>query len=89
MQKESKIEVGRLMSEHVHILIFIPPKHEVGRVVGSIKGKSSIHIARVFQGRKQNFAGQSVWGRGYFVSRERQHAMRPCIPAWSGIHNCD
>jgi putative transposase len=68
MQKESKIEEGHLMSDHVHMLISIPPKYGVAQVVGFIKGKSAIHIARVFQGRKKNFTGQSFWARGYFVS---------------------
>ena len=67
-QKESKIEEGHLMSDHVHMLISIPPKYGVAQVVGFIKGKSAIHIARVFQGRKKNFTGQSFWARGYFVS---------------------
>jgi putative transposase len=68
MQKESKIEEGHLMLDHVHMLISIPPKYGVAQVVGFIKGKSAIHIARVFQGRKKNFTGQSFWARGYFVS---------------------
>jgi len=68
IQKESKIEEGHLMSDHVHMLISIPPKYGVAQVVGFLKGKSAIHIARVFQGRKQNFTGQSFWARGYFVS---------------------
>jgi len=67
-QKESKIEEGHLMSDHVHMLISIPPKYGVAQVVGFIKGKSAIHIARVFQGRKKSFTGQSFWARGYFVS---------------------
>jgi len=67
-QKESKIEEGHLMSDHVHMLISIPPKYGVAQVVGFIKGKSAIQIARVFQGRKKSFAGQSFWARGYFVS---------------------
>ena len=68
VQKESKIEEGHLMPDHVHMLISIPPKYGVAQVVGFIKGKSAIHIARVFQGRKKNFTGQSFWARGYFVS---------------------
>jgi len=67
-QKESLIEEGHLMSDHVHMLISIPPKYSVAQVVGFIKGKSAIHIAREFAGRKRNFAGQSFWARGYFVS---------------------
>ena len=60
-QKESKIEEGHLMSDHVHMLISIPPKYGVAQVVGFIKGKSAIQIARVFQGRKKSFTGQSFW----------------------------
>jgi len=67
-QKESMIEEGHLMTDHVHMLISIPPKYGVAQVVGYIKGKSAIHIARSFLGRKKNFTGQSFWARGYFVS---------------------
>jgi len=67
-QKESMIEEGHLMPDHVHMLISIPPKYGVAQVVGYIKGKSAIHIARTFLGRKKNFTGQNFWARGYFVS---------------------
>jgi len=67
-QKESMIEEGHLMPDHVHMLISIPPKYGVAQVVGYIKGKSAIHIARTFLGRKKNFTGQHFWSRGYFVS---------------------
>jgi putative transposase len=67
-QKESMIEEGHLMPDHVHMLISIPPKYGVVQVVGYIKGKSAIHIARTFLGRKKNFTGQNFWARGYFVS---------------------
>ncbi len=67
-QRESRIEEGHLMPDHVHMLISIPPKHSVAQVVGYIKGKSAIHIAREFGGRKRNFVGQHFWARGYFVS---------------------
>ena len=66
--KESRIEEGHLMVDHVHMLIAIPPKHAVANVVGYIKGKSAIHIARTFGERKRNFVGQHFWARGYFVS---------------------
>lgn len=56
------------MSDHVHILIAIPPKIAVSQVVGYMKGKSAIHIARTFGGRKRNFTGQHFWARGYYVS---------------------
>ena len=66
--KESRIEEGHLMADHVHMMIAIPPKYAVCNVVGYIKGKSAIHLARVCGERKRNFAGQSFWTRGYFVS---------------------
>ena len=56
------------MPDHVHMMLSIPPKYSVAQVVGFIKGKSAIAIARQFMGRKQNFSGQSFWARGYFVS---------------------
>jgi len=67
-QKESRIEEGHLLPDHVHMMISIPPKYAVAQVIGFIKGKSAIHLARVYGGRKQNFVGQSFWARGYFVS---------------------
>jgi len=67
-QKESRIEAGHLMVDHVHMMIAIPPKYSVAQVVGFIKGKSAIHLARVYGERKRNFTGQHFWARGYFVS---------------------
>ena len=67
-QKESRIEEGHLLSDHVHMLIAIPPKYAVAQVVGFIKGKSAIHLARVYGERTRNFVGQHFWARGYFVS---------------------
>lgn len=67
-QKESAVEEGHLMPDHVHMLLSIPPKYAVAQVVGFIKGKSAIHIARTFMERKRNFVGQHFWARGYFVS---------------------
>ena len=67
-QKESSILEGHLMLDHVHMLISIPPKYAVSQVVGFIKGKSAIHVARVYGERKRNFVGQHFWARGYFVS---------------------
>lgn len=66
--KENRIEEGHLMPDHVHMMIAIPPKYAVSNVVGYIKGKSAIHLARVYGERKRNFTGQSFWARGYFVS---------------------
>src|SRR5438128_1023014 len=68
LQKECRIEEGHLMSDHVHMLISIPPKYAVSQVVGFIKGKSAIYLARVYGERKRNFVGQHFWARGYFVS---------------------
>ena len=67
-QKESVIEEGHLMSDHVHMMISIPPKYAVSQVIGFIKGKSAIHIARIYAGRKRNYVGQHFWARGYFAS---------------------
>ena len=67
-QKESKVLEGHLMPDHVHVLISIPPKYAVAQVVGFIKGKSAIHIARNLQGRRKNFIGQNFWARGYYVA---------------------
>jgi REP-associated tyrosine transposase len=68
LQKECKIIEGHLMGDHVHLLISVPPKYAVSQVVGYIKGKSAIHIARTYSGRRHNFTGQNFWARGYFVS---------------------
>ena len=67
-QKESAIEEGHLLLDHVHMLIAIPPKFAVSQVIGFIKGKSAIHLARVYGERRRNFTGQHFWARGYFVS---------------------
>ncbi len=67
-RKECTIEEGHLISDHVHLLISIPPKHSVAQIVGFIKGKSAISIARTYFGRRKNFTGQSFWARGYYVT---------------------
>ena len=67
-QKESQIEEGHLRPDHVHMMIAIPPKYAVSQVIGYIKGKSAIHLARVYGERKRNFVGQHFWARGYWVS---------------------
>ncbi|MCP3878491.1 MAG: IS200/IS605 family transposase [Sulfitobacter sp.] len=66
--RESKIVEGHLMADHVHMCISIPPKYAVSTVVGYIKGKSAIQIARQFGGRQRNFTGESFWARRHFVS---------------------
>ncbi len=67
-QRECRIVEGHLMPDHVHMCISIPPKHSVSYVVGYIKGKSAISIARCFMGKTKNFTGENFWARGYFVS---------------------
>ena len=67
-QRGSLIEAGHLMPDHVHMMISIPPKYAVSQVIGFIKGKSAIHIARRYSGRQRNYVGQHFWARGYFVS---------------------
>lgn len=67
-QRESRVEEGHRMPDHVHMLIRIPPKYSVSQVIGYIKGKSAIHLARVYGERSRNFVGQHFWARGYFVS---------------------
>lgn len=67
-QKESQVLEGHLCLDHVHVYLAIPPKYAVAQVVGYIKGKSAIHIARTFGKRTRNFTGEHFWARGYFVS---------------------
>jgi putative transposase len=67
-QKECHVLEGHLVVDHVHMLISIPPKYAVAQVIGFLKGKSAIHIARTFGGRQRNFTGEHFWARGYFVS---------------------
>ena len=67
-QRECKIEEGHLMGDHVHMCVSIPPKYAVSKIVGYIKGKSAIMIARQFGKKVRNFRGENFWARGYFVS---------------------
>jgi putative transposase len=68
LHKESKIVERHMMGDHVHMCLSIPPKYAVSNVVGYLKGKSAIQIARRFGGRQKNFTGEPIWARGYFVS---------------------
>jgi putative transposase len=82
-QKECRIEEGHLCADHVHMLIAIPPKYAVAQVIGFLKGKSAIHIARVYGGRKRNYVGEHFWARGYYVSTvgKDEKAVREYIAA--------
>ena len=68
MQKESELVEGLSNGDHVHTLASIPPKYSVSRVMGYMKGKSAIAIARQFNGKERNFTGEHFWARGYAVS---------------------
>jgi putative transposase len=87
-QKECRVLEGHLMPDHVHMLLSIPPKYVVSEVVGFIKGKSAIHLARAYGEHKQNIAGQHFWA-GYFVSTVgRRYAntsgtKRPRTSGWT------
>jgi putative transposase len=67
-QRESEVLEGHMMPDHVHMLISIPPKYAVAQVVGYIKGKSAIHVARNYLGKRKSFTGAHFWARGYHVS---------------------
>ena len=67
-QKESPIEAGSIQEDHVHMVSSIPPKYSVAQVIGYIKGKSAIYIARTYVGKNRNFTGEQFWARGYYVS---------------------
>ncbi len=64
MQKERQVIEGHLLPDHIHMLISIPRKYAVAQVVGCLKGKSAIHIARTYMDRKKNFTGKHFWARG-------------------------
>jgi len=67
-QKECLIIEGHLRPDHVHMCIQIPPKYAVSSVIGFLKGKSAIAVARQFGGKARNFTGEHFWARGYAVS---------------------
>jgi putative transposase len=67
-QKECRIVEGHLLADHVHMCIESPPTHAVASLIGFLKGKSAVAIARQFGGQLQNFTGAHFWARGYAVS---------------------
>ncbi len=67
LQKESEVVEGKLRTDHVHMVVSIPPKYSVAQVLGYVKGKSAIWVARA-TGKNRNFVGQNFWARGYCVS---------------------
>ena len=77
-QRACRIEEGHLMPDHVHMLISVPPKYAMAQVIGFLKGKTAIHIARTYLGRRRNFTGQHFWARGYYVSTVgREEGIKP------------
>ena len=67
-QRNCEIVSGNIVKDHVHMCISIPPKYSVSEIVGYLKGKSAIAVARQFGGKKRNFSGEKFWARGYAVS---------------------
>ncbi len=67
-QRNCEIVSGNIVKDHVHMCISIPPKYSVAEIVGYLKGKSAIAVARQFGGKKRNFSGEKFWARGYAVS---------------------
>ncbi len=61
-----------MSGDHVHMCIAIPPKYAVAEIIGYLKGKSAIAVARQYLGRKKNFSGEAFWARGYAVYNEEQ-----------------
>jgi len=80
-RKGCRVEEGHLRSDHVHMLVSIPPKYAVAAIVGYLKGKSAIHIARTYRGKERNFTGEHFWARGDFVSSvgADEHTVREYI----------
>ena len=82
---ESEVEEGYLCKDHVHMLLSIPPKYPVSYVVGYLKGKSAIYVARNFLGYRQNVGGQHLWARGYFISTVGSAAAPENWTTWLGV----
>ena len=67
-QKECKIVAGNLAGDHVHMLLSVPPKYAASEIIGFLKGKTAIAVARRFGGKTRNFSGERFWARGYALS---------------------
>ena len=67
-QRECRIVEGHICTDHVHMCMEIPPKYAVASVIGFMKGKSAIAVARKYSGKERNFQGEHFWARGYAVS---------------------
>ena len=78
------MEEGHLLADHVHMLVSIPPKYSVAQVIGYMKGKSAIHIAREFDGRSRSFVGQHFWARCTAPGSLDTHL---CYAAWRSSYS--
>ena len=58
---------GVISTDHVHMLVSVPPQVSVSKVVQKVKGKSSYKLQREFQALRKQYWGQRMWGRGYFA----------------------
>ena len=67
-RKRAGSRKGTCLPDNMHMMIAIPPKYAISQVIGFIKGKSAIHLARVYGEKKRNFVGQHFWARGFYVS---------------------
>ena len=67
-QKGCAIVAGNLAGDHVHMLVSVPPKCAVSEIIGFLKGKTAIAVARRFGGKVRNFSGERFWARGYALS---------------------
>ncbi|MFC1652420.1 IS200/IS605 family transposase [Planctomycetota bacterium] len=67
-QRGCQIVEGYMAADHVHMCISIPPKYAVSEIIGYLKDKNAIAVARQFSGRKKNFSGERFWARGYAAS---------------------
>ena len=77
-QWECKVIEGHLLPDHVHMLLSVPPKYSVSNGLGFIKGKSAIHIARVYAGRRRNFVGQH-FGHVVIGCQRSAKTRLPCV----------
>ena len=59
---------GHLMSDHVHLLLSIPPKYAVSSIMGYLKGRSSMMIFERHANLKYKFGNKHFWATGYYVS---------------------
>ena len=67
-QKEITLEEGNAVSDHIHMLLSVPPKYSIAMVIGYLKGKSAVRIHREILKVQGTLFGRTFWARGYCVS---------------------